>query len=303
MNSGVNAEQTRFSVLMAIYSKDSAAFLELALRSIVAQSLRCFELVIVKDGKLTEELEHTLANYCEMLTPIIVELPHQMGLNSALNAGMTYCSNEIIIRCDSDDINLPDRFLKQVRFLASRPEVAVVGSQVIEFVQTREGIKFSDMRVVPQEDVEIRAFSKFRSPFNHPSVAFRKTAVIDAGSYSNLKKTRLEDYGLWLRMLGKGYKGANLDETLVLFRAGSEMLSRRRGLNYMLDEILFIPEKVKSGMVAYPEAMLIGIPRIFIRLLSTRFLRLLYSKFLRQKVKNNSINEQDLTKLGIQINH
>lgn len=301
MNPNVSSKLPRFSVLMAIYAKDTPAHLELALRSIAAQSLRRFEIVIVKDGKLTRELEQILEKYFDVLTPIFVELPRQMGLNSALNAGIDYCRNDIIIRCDSDDINLPDRFLKQVSFLAEYPEIAIVGSQVIEFVQTRGGITLRDMRVVPRADVEIRAFSKFRSPFNHPSVAYRKTAVIDAGKYNELKKTKLEDYGLWLRMLGKQYKGANFDEALVLFRAGSEMISRRRGLDYVLDEISFIPEKVQSGMTTYTEAILIGIPRIMLRFLSSKFLRFMYNKFLRHKIKDYSIDEKDQLKLGIQV--
>lgn len=301
MNSKANSKLPSFSVLMATYAKDSPCYLDLALRSIATQSLRCFELVIVKDGKLTRELEQILEKYCELLSPNFVELPRQMGLNNALNVGISHCRNEIIVRCDSDDINLPDRFLKQVSFLAEHPEIAVLGSQVIEFVQAPEGLELRGMRVVPKDDAELRTFSKFRSPFNHPSVAYRKTAIIDAGKYSVLRKTRLEDYGLWLRLLGKGYRGANLDDALVLFRAGDEMISRRRGLSYLLDEISFIPEKVKSGMITYPEAILIGVPRGILRLFSTRPLRILYKKFLRHEIKVNSINDKDLLKLGVQV--
>jgi glycosyltransferase involved in cell wall biosynthesis len=286
---------------MSVYKNDNPEYLRLALQSIANQTLRNFELIIVKDGPLSPGLTHVLASFENELRPIFVELSVQCGLNHALNEGIKKCKNELIVRCDADDINLPERFAKQIGFLHRNKNVAVVGSPVIEFEQIGDAIRPISVRVVPAGDDAIRKYLKFRSPFNHPSVAYRKSAVISAGMYSRANKTKLEDYGLWLRILGRGFQGENLVEPLVLFRAGHNMIARRVGLSYFFDELNFIEEKVRSGIVNYPEAVCISVPRALLRFLSPRLMNFFYRSFLRKEVGDIYINDEALVGLGLRV--
>ena len=108
-----------FSVLLSVYHKEKAEFLDEALNSIVCQTLKPDEIIIVEDGPLTNELNNVLdkfetENKCVKRVPLKVN----SGLGKALNEGLKHCSNDLVARMDTDDIAFPDRFEKQVEFMS-----------------------------------------------------------------------------------------------------------------------------------------------------------------------------------------
>ncbi|GHU17466.1 hypothetical protein FACS1894163_08390 [Spirochaetia bacterium] len=125
----------KFSVLMSIYHKEFASNLNQCLESLALQTLPASEIIIVKDGKLTAELEECLTSWQNELPLKIVGYEENKGLAFALNYGLQFCSNELIARMDSDDICMPERFEKQIDYFVQHKDTIIVGTNILEFYE------------------------------------------------------------------------------------------------------------------------------------------------------------------------
>ena len=227
-----------FSVLISAYCTENPKYLDRALHSIWDdQILKPNQIVLVKDGPMTEELNRVMNEWQLKLGDVLstVSLQSNVGLGEALRVGIHYCKHNLVARMDTDDISLPDRFLDQIRFFKDHSDIDVVGSNVSEFSNDEECI--SSYRLVPQAHEDIVRRSKFRNPFNHPSVMYKKSAALAAGGPKNM--TGFDDYYLWIRMIMNGSKCANIPEILVKCRAGNGLMSRRGGFSYIMFEYKF----------------------------------------------------------------
>lgn len=250
-------EELKFSVLMSVYKKENAEYFKQAMDSVINQTLKPEQIVLVRDGEVPELLQQTideyLQNYSELFTYVPIE--QNGGLGSALNLGLTYCRNELVARMDTDDICVPDRFEKQVAFFKENPEIDIVGGNIAEFSESIE--KIIDYRVVPKTQDEISKRIKTRSPLNHVTVMFKKTAVLNAGNYQPFHF--VEDWYLWIRMYLSNYKFGNLDENLCFVRV-TDMSDRRGGYKYYksLKEILkYMREKKMISYFSYTKSKMI----------------------------------------------
>lgn len=226
----VSSVTPSYSVLMSVYAKENPVFLRQALDSMIYQSVAPDEIVMVKDGLLTQKLESVLAEY-DTANPSLfkfVSYAENHGLGYALHKGILACSNEIIARMDTDDIARSDRMEKQLA--AIEDGLDMVGSDVVEFVESPD--KPIASTNLPKGMEAIYAFSKRRNPFRHPPMTFRKSKVIEAGNYSS-KYLFFEDWDLFNRMLACGCKADNLSETLVAMRVSPDYYARRGGLSYL----------------------------------------------------------------------
>ena len=222
-----------FSVLLSLYNNESDINLISSLESIlVNQSVLPDQVVLVIDGFIREELEDIVGQFCESFDNIdVIRLELNKGLAYALNEGIKYCNNEIVFRMDTDDISLPCRFETQMKFMTLNDEVAVCGSYVLEFNENEYDIVSN--RKVPVNHEEVVEFCKFRNPMSHPSVCFRKSAVLDVGGYPLIYP---EDYLLWIRMIKAGFKFANIPEFLLKMRTNDAFI-KRRGLTFLIGEL------------------------------------------------------------------
>ena len=127
--------EVNFSVLMSIYVKENPSWFEEAIRSILNQTVMPNEIVIVQDGKLTEELDKICDYYVKNYNDIfrVIKLPNNQGLGKALQIGVSECRNEWIARMDTDDISLPNRFELQVNFIKKHSDIDIVGGYIDEF--------------------------------------------------------------------------------------------------------------------------------------------------------------------------
>jgi glycosyltransferase involved in cell wall biosynthesis len=220
---------------MSLYIKEKPEYLDESLKSMFQQTILPSEVIIVKDGPLTEELEKVLekyrAKYSERFK--VVPLDQNLGLGKALDIGLAYCNNELVARMDTDDISLPSRCEKQIRAFSEDKELAIVGTMIDEFIEDPERIISS--RIVPTGSEEIKEFIKRRNPFNHPTVMFKKTAVLSSGGYGELR--RRQDIDLFSRMINNGYKAKNINESLLLFRSNEENHRRRKSWRSCMDTI------------------------------------------------------------------
>lgn len=248
-----NTKKNHFSVLLSVYNKENPKFLSSALDSIWSdQIVRPSEIVIVKDGPLNEKLDEVIELFSKSASVKCVQLNQNCGLGIALAKGLEACSNEIVARMDSDDIAQPDRFEKQVKYLVDHPEYDVIGSNIAEFNQSINDIV--SFRKVPEQANEIALFAKRRNPMNHMSIVYRKKAVLDAGNY--IPFPGYEDYYLWIRMLMKGSAFYNIQENLIFARIGNDMLARRQGKAFFLQELKLQKEFQRIGFITQSGYML-----------------------------------------------
>ncbi|GKX51173.1 glycosyltransferase [Budvicia aquatica] len=263
-----------FSVLMSLYDKENASYLQQCLASLDEQALKPSEIVMVYDGPIRDELRLVVNRYKEKLTINIVELEKNVGLGNALNHGLQHCCNDIVARMDTDDICMPFRFEKQINFMHLHPEIAVLGSAIDEYDETM--CVFLGTRRTRVLNEDIRNYSKLRSPFNHMAVVFRKKVILDVGGYKD--HPFMEDYNLWLRVLSNNHKVYNFDESLVLARTGVSMLKRRKGFQYISSELKLAKLKYKLCMQSFSEASTVFLFRVMPRLLPNMFLKIVYKK-------------------------
>lgn len=220
----------KYSVLMSLYKKEKPEYLRLAVDSMLNQTIKPDEIVLVEDGPLTDELYAVLDEYGDKLTRVRNE--KNLGLGLALNVGLKACRNELVARMDTDDISKPERCEKQLRYFEQHPETDIVGGDIAEFIGDESNIV--GKRMVPQTNAEIREYMKKRCAFNHMSVMYKKTAVEAAGGYQDWFWN--EDYYLWIRMWLNGAAFGNTGTVLVNVRTGEEMYQRRGGKKYFKSE-------------------------------------------------------------------
>lgn len=268
-----------FSVLISSYHKDKPEELALALKSIWDdQTLKPAEIVIVKDGLLTTELDAVFDEFAKRAPVKFCSLEKNVGLGKALAIGVEACSNEYIARMDGDDISMPDRFEKQVQFLEANPDVALCGGMIQEFVGSPENV--TGKRILPEDHHDISRFCKWRSPFNHVTVFYRKQAILDVGNYQHF--LFYEDYWLWARVLVHGYQTSNLPDIMVKVRSGGNMLSRRKGWRFFKGEIILAKRMRAIGLINTFEMLRNMLFRSTVRLLPLRIFTWVYSQFCRK---------------------
>ncbi|CAM3729220.1 glycosyltransferase [Vibrio aquimaris] len=245
----------QFSVLMSLYINETPKNLEECLSSIMEQTVSPNEIVIVEDGPLTDEMYSTLDRWESKLPLIRVKLSKNVGLGNALNEGLKFCSHDLVARMDTDDLCVPYRFERQLHEFTRR-DIDICGSWVSEFESNCDII--TTYRKPPESHPKIIEESRLRNPINHPSVMYRKSAILDVGGYDNV--LFFEDYHLWLKLIDAGYKFFNIQQPLVLMRAGNAQLSRRGGIKYAIHELSFLKlcskEKIMSKRYAIRNALI-----------------------------------------------
>lgn len=230
----------KYSVLMSLYKKEHPEYLRLALDSMLNQTIKPDEIVLVEDGPLTDELYAVVEEYKQHLH--IVKNKTNLGLGLALNEGLKVCRNELVARMDTDDISKPDRCEKQLQMFDDNGNLDIVGGDINEFIGDVNNIV--SKRTVPRNNKDIKEYMKKRCAFNHVTVMFRKSAVKNAGGYLDLYWN--EDYYLWIRMWMNGAVFANTGTVLVDVRVGKEMYQRRGGSKYFTSE-----KKLQDYMLEY----------------------------------------------------
>ena len=276
-----------FCVLMSVYIKEDPSFFAAAMHSIYCQTLLPDQIVLVCDGPLTPQLEEVISEYQDrrpgVLTP--VRLPQNGGLGNALNQGMKACRYELIARMDSDDYSYPNRFEKQYNFMRAHPKVDLLNCSIDEFCTTPDAPIAK--RCLPQTDNELKRFAKKRCPVNHPSVMYRKSAVLRAGGY--LPFYLFEDYYLWARMIMAGCRMYSLQESLLAFRMNHDTYLRRMGIKYARSEMHLQRKFREIGFVSRSEYIRNLFLRVPPRIFPYRIVRLLYKMLLRKPADNPGV--------------
>ena len=270
-----------FSVLMSVYYKEKPEYFDSSLKSVFTQTLMPTEVVIIKDGPLTDELENIIAKYQEKYESIIktYALEKNSGLGVALNYGIGKCKYDIIARMDTDDFSIENRFEKQINVFLNDSTIDLVGSNIVEYDETMQNVISS--RNVPEKDNEIKRFIKKRNPINHVSAMYKKNSVIDAGNY--LDCPYFEDYYLWCRMAKNGCKFYNIQESLVNVRGGLSMIERRGGSSYNIDILNFQRKILELGIIGKIDFL----SNLFVRVTISSMPSSIRMKFYKLKLRKS----------------
>ena len=274
----------KISLLISLYHKENSLALEQCFQSMwIDQTIQPNEIILVLDGPIGEELGECVTKWQKMIgKPLkIIPLKQNIGLGKALNKGLEHCSNEWVFRMDTDDICKHNRFEKQIQFIQSHPNVVLFGGQIIEFDKDIEDT--SGMKTVPISNNEIKKFAEKRCPFNHMTVAYKKSVIQELGGYQH--HLFMEDYNLWLRVIGKGYEVANLSEVILYARVGNGMHARRKGFEYIKSEKQLLNLKKELGLQNPIHANMLFLIRSAFRLMPSSLLGTIYNTFLRKKVE------------------
>lgn len=269
----------KYSVLMSLYKEEKTEYLRLALDSMLTQTVQADEIVIVEDGPLTKELYSVLDEYKRKYPVIIHRCRNKdnLGLGISLNRGLRVCRNELVARMDTDDISKPDRCEKQLQKFEEKPELVIVGSHIDEFVGDVYNIISS--RKVPITAEKIYQFAKRRSAFNHPTVMYRKSKVLEAGGYTDIRRN--QDVDLFGRMIFAGCKAENIDESLLWFRSNDDLAKRRKSWKNTWSYIATIRKFWKMGYSSFFDYILVMIMQISMYLIPICVQKWIYKNFLR----------------------
>lgn len=266
---------------MSVYHKDNPDWLKQSINSMLAQTVQPAEFVIIKDGQLTQELNKVLNDYKKSHPTLfnIVQLKENVGLGLALKTGIENCQNELVARLDADDYAVPKRIEMQLAIFKKQPKLGLVGSNVEEFSNTIDNV-ISHV-VLPEKQQEIYSFAKKRCPFRHPSLLYKKSAVLKAGNYRSYHLC--EDYDLYTRMLQTGCKCYNIQKPLTYMRVDKDFYKRRGGIKYLKSILKFKREQVSTGFFSKKDYIISATPHVIACLMPNGLRDWTYRNLLRKK--------------------
>lgn len=219
------------SVVLPVYN--GAPYLTEAIDSVLSQTFRNFELIIIDDGS-SDDSAAVISSYKDRRIRFIQQ--DNQGLSATLNILISLAKGTYIARQDQDDISMPDRFSKQVAFLEAHPDCGMVGT----WASIWEGTNPTDrVHQHPPDSLQLKFELLFDNPFVHSSMMIRKTAFEEVGGYSiDENRQPPEDYELWSRIARK-FRVANIPEVLHVYREVPRSMSRS-GDNPFLQQLLKI---------------------------------------------------------------
>ncbi len=263
------------SVLMAVYENDDPLNFNEAIYSIWEQSLKPNQIVIIIDGKIGKAIEKVIFDWKIKLgkTMTVGYNIENRGLAKSLNKGLELCLHKYIARMDSDDISFKNRFKIEYEYLTNKKNVAMVGSWYNIYDEYMKSI--IDKRELPEDFESIKKMARYRTPINHPTVIFKKDVALRVGGYPE-NIGRFEDWGFSLRFIRDGYVIENIPKNLLKFRGGTDLLSRRGGIKYLLEEYRALHIMYKMKLINIKDYLINIIIRTPVRLLPSTFRKKIY---------------------------
>lgn len=266
-----------YSVLMTTYYKENPIFLKEAIESVLNQTHPTDDFILVVDGEIGKELLEVIKQYEKNPIMKIIYQPVNKGLGFAVNIGLKYVKNELVGRADSDDICLPERFEKQIKFMQLNQGISAASSSVKELYEDGT-VKIKYLPLLPED---IGRYAIWRNPINHPAVVFRKSDIENVGGY--LPLYRHEDYYLFARLLVSGFSLANIEECTVIMRMTRDSFKRRSGFRLYKSTLVISKLFYENKYISHWEFLYRnGINFIYKVLLSSRIKQIITEKILRK---------------------
>lgn len=263
-----------FTVLIACYHGDKIDRFNDAIDSIIKNTLKPKEIILVQDGPVNKEMSLYIERLASDGVVTLIKIDNNQGLTNALNLGLKSVTTKYVLRVDSDDINSETRFFEQMHELSLGYDV--VGSAINEYDDNNN---FLSKKIMPQSHEEIARYLKHRNPINHMTVGFDVSKVRMVGGYPSLSLR--EDYGLWIKLISSNCNFKNSSESWVSVIRNEEMYKRRGGVKHIISELKLQRLLVKNKVNNIFESLLIGIVRISLICLPAFLMKTFYEKYLR----------------------
>ena len=268
-------KKTSFTVLMCTYFRDDPYLLEKSIESVFLNSIKPNYFILTIDGPIPSLNQKIIKKITKKYPIELNIISKNVGLANALNHALSLVKTEWVARADSDDINLHERFKKQLELINKNFDV--IGCNILEIDPKRIMAKLT--KKIPLTDKEIKKYLKFRNPINHMTVLYKTKIVKDVGGYPNIHLR--EDYALWAKLANKGAIFHNIDEILVHVNGGENIYKRRGGFKNALAEsklqFLLFKLQIKPLFLAIFHLFI----RAFFLLLPPKIIEKIYIKKLR----------------------
>ena len=275
----------KYSVLIPLGHREPVEYVRQCMDSLVRQTVPPAEIIFVCDHDTPESLRAVVCEYAEPAKIFYSYVDctdiHKRGghLGAILARGVRICSNDLVARMDADDIAPLERCELQLKAFAQDSKLALVGGAAAEF--TNDFNEISAYRRPPVDYGSILTFARYRNPFNHSSVMFRRSAVLAVGNYSHVL-FGCEDYDLWYRLLAAGYKAINLPDVLLYSRVGNDLIRRRQNPNNTASYFKVKKKMLQSGFITPAQYYVSAMAIMFLRHAPRGLVKLFYQKLLRK---------------------
>ena len=235
-------EEKLISVILPAYNAET--YLKEAIDSILVQTYKNFELIVLNDGS-TDRTEEIILSYDDARIRY-VKNDTNLKLIKTLNKGIELAKGDYIARMDADDISLPTRFEEEIKYMEMHPDIDVCSSRVFRLMQNKNIIKGN---YYPCTTPSACVFcSMFRTPLSHPASFFRAKALKHIRYDESEKALHIEAFVLWGDFALKGYKMGVLKKRLLLYRDNENSIchtfpvvqvnNHRKRVKYMINQIL-----------------------------------------------------------------
>ncbi len=205
-------------------------YIKEAIDSILSQTFQDFEILIIDDGSDDRTLD-ILKGYNNQRIKILYG--PKKGISAALNLGIDSAKGEYIARMDADDISLPSRFEKQIKFMSKNTDIDICGTSALRFTENGNSYVWSK----PENDIDIKTMLLIDVPMIHPTIMFRKSTLDKYNLKYSEKYNASEDFDMWVRA-SKFAKFYNIQEVLLKYREHSNNASitnEDKGKKYFLE--------------------------------------------------------------------
>jgi len=237
------------SVVMPVYN-EPFAYLEKSILSILNQTFRDLELIIVNDNPLRLELSDYLQNYsAKDKRVVLVDNPTNLGLTKSLNIGLKRAIGKYVARLDADDISLPNRLEVQYGFMKTNPQFYLIGSGTYNI--DRDGNIIHNRAAIIEEGELKKAILK-RNSICHSTVFFKNEGRI----FYRDKFVYAQDYDFFLRLLNEDKRIVNIPQKLVKYRINPQAISysnKAKQKLFAIKALEFYFQNVKNGTDQYSE--------------------------------------------------
>ena len=237
-----------YSALLCVGNEDKPEWLSVALDSMLGQTVKTDEIVLVQNGPLADDLDATIYRYKKDYPEIfkILSLPDKVGVGMALQQGVLACSHGFIACMDADGYSVPNRIEEEFKALLEN-KVDMVGSVVDEFVDSTDNVVAH--RTFPEDPEQIYRCAKRKIPMAHSSILIKKRMVLACGNYEDCYLA--EDYALFIRLFNICAKGFNIQKPLVYKRVREDYYKKRRGWGYFKAMVGFNKKFLKTRWFGY----------------------------------------------------
>ena len=270
-------QEILLSVIVPVYNREN--FLPRCLESLVKQTMESIEILVVDDGSTDASL--SIIEQFQKKYPGKIRLfcQEHEGVSAARNRGMKESAGLYITFVDSDDYVVSTRCERQLEKFREDPKLGMVGSYEAEFVDDIDNV--ISIHRVPSENDEIERFMHRRCSVLHPTVMYKKSAVLKSGNYQSV--LLYEDYDLFARMVLEYHiKSYNIPEPLYYIRTSEDFFKRRGGIKYAKTVLKFKWGQYRKGYMSLMDFCISGLGQAFVCVLPNSLRKSFYMKFLRK---------------------